>query len=196
MTSSNDPVVLIGPMGAGKTSIGRRVAKALGVGFTDTDALVVRDHGPIPEIFAERGETEFRRLERDAVRAALASGGVVSLGGGAVLDPDTRADLRGRRVVLLTVSPSVVAGRLRDGTRPLLEADDALARWQAIYAERRPVYESLAAVVFDTSDGPLQRVVDAVVEWARGAERSAEPASAASAAGEPGDDLPVEQSRA
>lgn len=88
-------------MGAGKTSIGRRVARAIGLPFTDTDAAVVREHGPIPVLFAERGEAEFRRLERDAVAAALASGGVVSLGGGAVLDPQTREDLGAHRVAFL-----------------------------------------------------------------------------------------------
>ena len=79
-------IVLIGPMGAGKTSVGRRVARALEVPFADTDKLVVRDHGPIPELFAHHGEGYFRALERDAVAEALERGGVVALGGGAVLD--------------------------------------------------------------------------------------------------------------
>lgn len=164
---SDASIVLIGPMGAGKTSIGRRVAKRLGVPFTDTDAAIAREHGPIPELFATQGEAAFRRLEREAVRTALARGGVVSLGGGAVLDPDTRADLAHHRVALLTVSREVVAGRLRDGARPLLNGTDPLVRWDEISRARRPLYESLAHATFDTSRGPLMGVVDAVAEWAR-----------------------------
>jgi len=81
------PLVLVGPMGAGKTSIGRRVSKALGIDFIDTDAAVRREHGPIEQIFQTHGEAAFRAWERAAVREALGRGDVVvSLGGGAVLD--------------------------------------------------------------------------------------------------------------
>ena len=169
MTSPSDAVVLIGPMGAGKTSIGKKVARALGLPFFDTDAAVVRDHGPIDQLFVERGEAHFRAVERAAVVEGLATGGVVSLGGGAVLNPETRADLAGHRVVLLTVSPRVVAGRVRDSNRPLLQGgEDAIERWTAIFEERRPVYEELADITFDTSTGPVQDVVDALVAWVRG----------------------------
>ena len=163
-------LVLIGPMGAGKTSIGRKVAKSLGLSFFDTDIAVVRAHGPIEDIFATEGEARFRGLERAAVQEGLASGGVVSLGGGAVLDADTRSDLAHHRVVLLTVQPHVVAGRIRDTGRPLLQTEDAAARWLEIYTARRPLYEEVADVTFDTSSGPLQNVVDAVAAWARSAE--------------------------
>ncbi|MFT3799008.1 shikimate kinase [Microbacterium sp.] len=168
-------IVLIGPMGAGKTSIGKRAASRLGVPFTDTDALVVRDHGPIDAIFASHGETHFRSLERAAVASALSDGGVVALGGGAVLDADTQRDLAGHRVVLLTVGPQTIASRIRGARRPLLasaDGSDAVARWQEIYAARRPVYERLADVTFDTSSGPLSQIVDAVVEWVQGAEQA------------------------
>ncbi|MET0303935.1 MAG: shikimate kinase [Microbacteriaceae bacterium] len=170
MTSRSDAVVLIGPMGSGKTSIGRKLAKATRRAFFDTDIAVTREHGPIEDLFAAHGEEHFRRLERDAVRAGLATGGIVSLGGGAVLDAATRADLADHRVVLLTVEPRVVASRVRDSKRPLLQGDDAIARWTTIYAERRPLYEQLADVTFDTSSGPLQAVVDAVAEWVRHSE--------------------------
>jgi shikimate kinase len=159
-------LVLIGPMGAGKTSIGRRVAKAIGVPFTDTDAAVVRAHGPIEQIFAEHGEAHFRALERAAVAEALASDGVVALGGGAVMDAGTRALLAGHRVVLLTVEPRIVASRIHGTSRPLLQADDPVARWQEIYAARRPVYEQLADATFDTSHGPLSAVAGAIATWA------------------------------
>jgi shikimate kinase len=167
MTSPSNALVLIGPMGAGKTSVGKRVARALEVPFFDTDAAVSREHGPIDQLFAEHGEAHFRALERSAVEAGLATGGVVSLGGGAILDERTRADLSAHRVVLLTVAPRVVAARVHDSNRPLLQAGDAAERWAAIYEERRPVYEELADVTFDTSTGPLQHVVDRIVAWVR-----------------------------
>lgn len=161
-------IVLIGPMGAGKTSVGRRVAKTLGTSFYDSDAAVVREHGPVEEIFATYGEDHFRDLERDAVAIGLAQGGVVALGGGAVLHADTRAALRAHRVVLLTVAPATIESRIRGTRRPLLQAEDPIARWQEIYAARRPVYDDLADVTFNTSSGPLQGVVDAIVAWVRG----------------------------
>lgn len=170
MTSPDaSSIVLIGPMGAGKTSIGKRVAKRLGRTFHDTDAMIVREHGPIADLFATSGEPHFRALERDAVAAALDAGGVVSLGGGAVLDGVTRERLRTHRVALLTVSPRVVARRLGEGSkRPLLSGDGEapLARWERIYAERRPIYENVADATFDTSSGPLERIVAAIAEWA------------------------------
>jgi shikimate kinase len=169
MSGLSDAVVLIGPMGSGKTSIGKKAARALGLPFFDTDAAVVRDHGPIEQLFVEHGEPYFRALERAAVAEGLATGGIVSLGGGAVMHPDTRADLASHRVVLLTVAPRVVAGRVRDSNRPLLQGDDAVERWTAIFEERRPVYDELADVTFDTSSGPLHAVVDALVAWVRGA---------------------------
>ena len=130
-------IVLIGPRGAGKTSVGRRVARALGVGFADTDKLVVRDHGPIPAIFERFGESLFRELERAAVSEALASGGVVALGGGAILDPATRTDLAAHRVAFRTVSPKVVSGRIHGSDRPLLaDADPVTLRSSPI--ENRP----------------------------------------------------------
>ncbi len=168
MNTPADPaIVLVGPMGAGKTSVGKRVARALGVRFTDTDALIVREHGPIPALFRSGGEEHFRRIERQAVERALSAGGVVSLGGGSVLDPDTRADLRAHRVAFLTVSPAIVAHRIAGGSRPLLAGDDPVAEWTRIFTIRRPLYEEVADAVFDTSQGPLSGVVDGITAWAR-----------------------------
>jgi len=112
--------VFIGPMGAGKTRIGKRVAKALGVPFTDTDKVIVAQHGPIADIFDAHGEPHFRALERAAVAEALRGEGVVSLGGGAVLAPETQELLAGLPVILLHVEADAVAARLADGKRPLV----------------------------------------------------------------------------
>ncbi len=172
MTSAPDAVprlvVLTGAMGAGKSSVGRRVARSLGLPFTDTDALVIAAHGPISAIFAGPGEAQFRIWEREAVVHALQRGGVVALGGGAVLDAATRADLAQVPVVLLTVSAHVVRARLRRGGRPLVAGEDPVAVWQRIAEARRSLYAEVADVEFDTSHGPLSAVAERVTTWAQG----------------------------
>lgn len=167
MTNSGDPaVVLVGPMAAGKTSVGRSVAKQLGLAFHDSDKRIAAEHGPIPAIFAQHGEAHFRVLERDIIAHLLHEGGVLSLGGGAVLDPETRRRLLRHRVGFLTVSPKAVAGRLRGSGRPLLDGDeDPVARWTRIFDERRALYEEVADATFDTSRVPLQRVATRIVTW-------------------------------
>lgn len=169
MTNAPEPLslVLVGPMASGKTSVGRRVARRLGVPFIDTDKRIVAEHGPIPAIFAEHGEPHFRELERAAVAQALREGGVISLGGGAVTDAETRHLLRSQPVVFLTVSEEAVADRLRGGTRPLLAGDDPVERWKRIFAERRGWYEEVASASFDTSRRPMQRIADEIVAWRR-----------------------------
>jgi shikimate kinase len=160
------PLILIGPMGAGKTKIGRRVARSLDVPFIDTDKRIVAEHGAITDIFADRGEPAFRELERDAVVAALAEPAVVSLGGGAVLHPETQRDLAERTVVLLTVTGEAVAARIRTDKRPLLK--NGTGDWQRIYDERRPIYERLATISFDTSSEPIEHIAERIADWARG----------------------------
>ncbi len=168
--SSPDPLtlVLVGPMGAGKTSVGRRVAKRLGVGFVDTDRRIIAEHGPIPGIFAEHGEERFRAFERAAVIAALDEGGVISLGGGAVTSAATRELLQRHPVVFLSVTRDAVADRLRSGTRPLLAGDvDPLERWSEIFEQRRGWYDAVADVTFDTSRRPMQRIAEEIAAWRR-----------------------------
>jgi shikimate kinase len=161
-------VVLVGPMGAGKTSVGRQVAKRLGVRFIDTDKRIAAEHGPIPQLFESRGEAHFRELEQAAVAAALDVGGVISVGGGAVSSEATRALLRQHPVVFLAVSPEAVADRIRSGGRPLLAGDDdPLERWNEIYEQRRGWYEEVADAIFDTSRRPMQRIADEVAAWRR-----------------------------
>ena len=169
MTIAADPLtlVLVGPMAAGKTSVGRRVARRLGVPFVDTDKRIVAVHGAIPALFAEHGEEHFRDLERLAVAEAVAEGGVISLGGGAVTDAATRELLKQHSVVFLTVSADAVADRLRGSNRPLLAGEDPLERWKRIFEERRGWYAEVASTTFDTSRRPMQRIADEIVAWKR-----------------------------
>ncbi len=162
---SRPRVVLVGPMGAGKTRVGKRVARLLEVGFTDTDKTIVAEYGPIADLFADRGEPYFRELERAAVVTALGSDGVVSLGGGAVMDRETLADLEGHRVVFLTVTARAVEGRLGDGRRPLIR--DGVSDWQRIFDERRSLYERVSDLEIDTSHRPYDAIAEEVAAWVR-----------------------------
>ncbi|MCU1417203.1 MAG: aroK [Schumannella sp.] len=158
-------LVFIGPSGAGKSRVGKRVARMLGVAFTDTDKLIVAEHGSIARIFAEQGEPRFRELERAAVLQGLSLPGVLSLGGGAVLDTETRADLAPLRVVLLTVSPEAVARRLKGSKRPLVQ--NGVADWIALNEPRAPIYASLADLTIDTSHRPDEAIAQEVAQWAQ-----------------------------
>ena len=162
MTSG--PVALVGPMGAGKTSIGKKTARRLAVPFADTDRLVAARHGSVADLFARHGEEHFRELERLVVAEALQGEGLVSLGGGAVLHPATQELLRAVPVVLLTVTAEAVAPRLAGSSRPLLAAEGMVA-WRRIAEARAPLYRELADLVLDTSHRPVSGVVDDLVTW-------------------------------
>ena len=163
MTVAETPaLVLIGAPGAGKTRIGKRVARLLDLPFIDTDKRIVALHGAIPAIFENHGEPHFRLLEREQVELALGEHGVVSLGGGAVLDAETQVDLGPLRVVQLTVHPEAIIGR-NLSNRPLLAG--GVDAWIALVAERAPLYDRLADVSFDTTAVPAERVADDIVHW-------------------------------
>ena len=152
--------VLVGPMGAGKSTVGRLLAASLGVGLRDTDEDVEAVAGKsVQDIFVDEGEAHFRRLERAAVAAALAEhDGVVSLGGGAVLDPETQRRLRGQEVVFLRVGLAEAVKRVGLGSgRPLL-LGNVRARVKALLEERAPVYESVATLVVDTDGRTPEQV--------------------------------------
>ena len=145
-------VVLVGPMGAGKSTVARHLATAYGVTARDTDTDVEAAAGrSISDIFVDSGEAHFRELEREAVADALAShDGVLALGGGAVLDPTTRELLADHRVVFLRVGLSDAVKRVGLGSaRPLL-LGNVRGRIKALLDERTPIYESVATLVIET----------------------------------------------
>jgi shikimate kinase len=157
------PIVLVGPMGAGKSRVGHRLATSVDAPFIDTDLRIAERYGPIDEIFDREGEEYFRIVEREVVAEALREEAVISLGGGAVLHPDTRDDLAGLAVVWLQVSREAVRPRLAGGTRPMI-ADGGLDQWSAILEARGPLYEAVADLSIDTSRRSVARIVDAITE--------------------------------
>lgn len=162
MAKSSDAIVLIGPMGVGKTTIGRKLAKALKVPFIDTDNLITDEHGPIPSIFEERGEPEFRRLEEKAMEKAIQETAVVATGGGAVLSPLTRKRLKSVTVIYLSTDGKHIASRLKNGNRPLLQ--NGVEDWRKIYEERKPVYREAADFEIDTSGQPINTSIQEILK--------------------------------
>jgi shikimate kinase len=157
--------VLVGPPGAGKSTVGLLLARRLGVAFTDTDDVVVARAGkPVADIFVEDGEAAFRALESAAVASELERHrGVLALGGGAVLDPATRARLPGHRVVFLDVGLADATARVglnRD--RPLLLGNPR-ARLKLLMDQRRPLYDEVATVRVPTGGRTPDEVADAVL---------------------------------
>jgi shikimate kinase len=159
-------VVLVGPMGAGKSTVGALLATAYGVTARDTDADVeAREGRSISDIFVESGEEHFRALEREAVATALLEhDGVLSLGGGAVLDPATRDLLAGHRVVFLSVGLSEAVKRVGLGAgRPLLFGN-MRTQIKKLLDERAPIYASVATMTVDTDETEPEDVVARIRE--------------------------------
>ncbi len=147
--------VLVGFMGCGKSTVGRRLAALTGHRFVDTDDLVVKDQGKtIPAIFAERGEEGFRDVEKNVIADLVGVAGVVlSTGGGAILQESNRESLKKIGIVIwLDATPDILFERaMRSGRRPLLQTEDPRRTFDGLLESRRPVYESLADIRFDST---------------------------------------------
>lgn len=164
-------VVLVGPPGAGKTTVGGLLAGRFAVPFVDTDALVETAHGcSVADIFVNEGESVFRELERSAVRDALGGSGdgmVVALGGGAVLDDGSRALLGEQTVAFLDVGLAGAVSRVGlGGARPLL-LGNVRSQLKALLDARRPLYEEVADLTVATDGLDAEEVADRVERWLR-----------------------------
>jgi shikimate kinase len=161
-------VILIGPMGSGKTTIGQLVASKLGIAFRDTDHVIEGRAGKsVSDIFLEDGEDEFRILEKKVLRDELLSDDtVLALGGGAPISVDAQSALRAiaSPVIYLDISLATVAPRIgfnRD--RPLL-LHNPRGQWQTLMEARRPIYESIADSVIDVNDKSGSEIVTLILE--------------------------------
>ncbi|MER8046280.1 shikimate kinase [Streptomyces sp. NPDC094032] len=159
-------VVLVGPMGSGKSTVGALLAGRLGAAYRDTDADIVAAEGrEISDIFVEDGEEHFRALEREAVRTAVAEHeGILALGGGAVLDPGTRALLGPLPVAYLSMDVEAAVRRVGLGAaRPLL-AVNPRRQWRELMDARRHLYEEVASAVVATDDRTPEEVAEAILD--------------------------------
>lgn len=159
-------VVLVGPMGVGKSTVGQLLADRLGVAYRDTDDDIVTEQGrTIAEIFVDDGESAFRALEKQAVRRAVAEHeGVLALGGGAVLDADTRALLAGLPVVYLSMDVEEAVRRTGlNVARPLL-AVNPRKQWRELMRARRHLYEEVATAVVATDGRTPEEVTRSVLD--------------------------------
>ncbi|MDF2267878.1 shikimate kinase [Streptomyces coacervatus] len=159
-------LVLVGPMGVGKSTVGRLLAERLGVAYRDTDDDIVAEQGrTIAEIFVDEGEPAFRAIEKAAVHRALAEhDGVLALGGGSILDADTRALLAGQRVVYLSMDVEEAVKRTGlNAARPLL-AVNPRKQWRELMEARRHLYEEVATAVVATDGRTPEEVTQVALD--------------------------------
>jgi len=159
--------IFIGPMGSGKSTIGKAVASALGLPFRDTDSIIEeREEMPVSQIFIDKGEDYFRTVEKKVLRDELLNdGSILALGGGAPISVDAQSALKvsSAPVIYLDISLASVAPRIgfnRD--RPLL-LHNPRGQWQTLMEVRRPIYESIANVVIDVNGKSQKQIVEEVL---------------------------------
>ncbi|MDQ6958637.1 MAG: shikimate kinase [Mariprofundaceae bacterium] len=162
-------LILIGLMGSGKSSLGRRLAAHLNLPLIDLDATIVAKSGlSIPEIFAQQGETEFRKLETGALRETIAQHAVIATGGGVVLSKENRALLKGNNapVVWLKASPEFLANRIEgDTNRPLIASGNTLRKLQELSVVRDPFYEECADFILPRDEMEKQQAMEEIVRF-------------------------------
>jgi shikimate kinase len=155
-------------MAAGKSTIGKKLARKLGVKFYDIDEIVVDKHGPVSDIFYAQGEQQFRRYEYDAIAQVLdEEPGIIALGGGAVTFDDSLKLLKKRTYrVFVKVPPEQILGRLRRSkvVRPLIGPTPSLSKVKELYSARMPRY-SHADYVIEADDMTTAQIVDAITQW-------------------------------
>ena len=156
------PIVLIGPMGVGKTTIGKKLAKKLELPFIDTDAVITTNYGSPSQIFEIQGEKAFRAIEEQVVTEAAITDSVIATGGGAVLSGNTQRKLKACTVIYLSTDGKRVKSRLIGGNRPLLK--NGFEDWKRIYEERKPLYEALASIEIDVSRSSLKETIAEIVD--------------------------------
>lgn len=149
--------MLVGPMGVGKTTIGKKLAKELNTVFVDTDKVIASENGPITSIFEQLGEAEFRRLESEVLERFLSGTGVVATGGGVVTLQSNRRLLEKHSVIYLATDGKNIASRISTRNRPLLSGD--IESWSNIYESRKPLYKQVATVEVNTSGKSLAGIV-------------------------------------
>jgi 3-dehydroquinate synthase len=164
----NNNIFLVGLMGAGKTTIGRLLARRLNMAFIDSDhEIEARTGASIPWIFEIEGEASFRRREADVIRELTAQSGIVlATGGGAVLDPASRALLaeRGTVVYLRASVNSILQRTAHDRNRPLLQTADPRKKLEDLTAQREPLYREIADLVIDTGRPNVQSMVQTILD--------------------------------
>lgn len=159
-------IILIGPMGSGKTTVGQALAKHLSLEFKDTDQMIESQSGRlISDIFIEDGEEDFRALEKIILRTGLLEDStILSLGGGACLSTDAQSAIRasGAFVVYLKISLSQVSGRVGfNQGRPLLMGNPR-AQWQSLMNERAPIYESIATYICEVDSKSVEEITNEI----------------------------------
>jgi shikimate kinase len=151
------PIVLVGPAGVGKTTVGKKLASALNLLFLDTDSMFVKDHGSIAEFFATYGESAFRKLEEDYLADALTKSAVIATGGGAVVSQLNQLAIKAATVVYLKTDGTHMQKRISQGNRPLIQ--NGLEDWRKLYEARRVTYESVADITIDCSGHPIRQTL-------------------------------------
>ena len=151
-------LILVGPMGVGKTTFGKRLAKKSYLTFTDTDNLIIKRHGSISTLFEKYGEQHFRNLEEASLAEAIEAGGIVATGGGAVLSELNRELLKAHHTVFLDTNMEYVLRTLNTSKRPLLRNDPA--NWGRLYDSRLALYQEVASATINTADLPVRAVME------------------------------------